>query len=693
MSAASIYVVGAEGSGSTLLWNCIARHPQLQAMKAWDTPGARDALPAEDVILHLSLPTLRPMRWVGGWAAPGGVRVILIRRSPLHAVFSAYRRFYRRPQPAWRNYLRATALEASWVARHDPLCVAYEDLVHNTAKVLRSVYAYLGVEVGFMPAIAITDQNDERWRHDARFAAFMSQALGVDPARDRPADVPVEQLDFGCHGTRIVIADATGAGVAASLRASLPPNLDPPGDATPAVKYVVERHVGARGVAAYRVLWRGEVCLRSRQKGRVVDWLRADIEGVVAGRSRQSLFVHAGVVGWRGRSIVIPGRTMSGKSRLVTELVRCGATYYSDEFAVFDREGRVLPFARRAVLRDAGVEVDPRRDAVAALPVGLIVSTSYRAGVAWQPREVRGARAVLPIIDNTVLARQESRPLLLLSAKLAARAVTLQGPRPEASVVAPLLLAHLDHLLDAGEAPEPRPAGAAIVERAQAVLAVEPPDQILAPSYFRVEGLLDEAEHVRLLAFARSRQADFAASSVIAATGERKIDDQFRRSATVHDLAEIWDLFEPKLRRLLPHVRRELDIAWFRVGEIERQMTVHRAGDFFCRHEDNGRPEVASRRLTCVYYFHDQPRRFSGGELKIFERLVRGASVEVGPGYVSVEPEDNSAVFFSSDTPHEVSPIVQTSTDFSGSRFSITVWFRIGEFPTCLESDLPGPEA
>ena len=43
------------------------------------------------------------------------------------------------------------------------------------------------------------------------------------------------------------------------------------------------------------------------------------------------------IVTWgRGRAIVIPGRTFSGKSTLVAELVRAGATYYSDEYAVED---------------------------------------------------------------------------------------------------------------------------------------------------------------------------------------------------------------------------------------------------------------------------------------------------------------------------------------------------------------------
>lgn len=686
MSPPPILVVGAEGSGTTLLWRCITAHPQLQGMQAMEHPAPCGPLPGEDAILHLSLPTLRPMRWVGGWEAPRGARVIVLRRSPLHTVFSAYQRFYQRPRPAWRSYLRAVALEASWIARHDPLCVTYEHLVLDTAATLRRVYAFLGVDVAFVPPIAITDQNDERWRADERFAAHARRAFG-EAAAPHPAadvDVPEETLDFGLHGARIAITDASGAGLVAALREQLPPRLDPPGDAPPDARYAVDRRTGTGGRITYRVVAQGEVRLRTRARQRLVDWLRAEIDSTVAERARHVLFVHAGVVGWRGHAIVVPGRSMTGKSRLVAELVRCGATYYSDEFAVFDEQGQVLPYARQAVLRDGAAPAElGARDAAAPLPVGLIVATHYRAGATWKPRELRGVRAVVPIIDNTVLARREARQLLRLSALLAPRAVTLQGPRPEAAEIAPRLLACLDGLLE-GVAPSP-PKSATIAERGQTVRELAtPPAEILAPRYLRFEDFLASEEHARLLAFARAREADFTASGVVNGSGTARVDEQYRRSVTLCDLDSIWDLFAVRLRRLLPHVRRELGLAWFPPGVVERQLTVHRQGGFFGRHWDNGSAGTAGRQLTCVYYFHGQPRRFSGGDLRLYERVVRGGSVRPGEGCVTLTPADNSAVFFSSSTPHEVCPVEVASDAFADSRFAITIWFRRGTRPSVL---------
>jgi hypothetical protein len=74
--------------------------------------------------------------------------------------------------------------------------------------------------------------------------------------------------------------------------------------------------------------------------------LEADIDFYLAQEARQTLFVHAGVVAWKGQAIVIPGRSRSGKTTLVKAFLQAGASYYSDEYAVFDGRGRVYPFPR-----------------------------------------------------------------------------------------------------------------------------------------------------------------------------------------------------------------------------------------------------------------------------------------------------------------------------------------------------------
>src|SRR5262249_6714881 len=140
----------------------------------------------------------------------------------------------------------------------------------------------------------------------------------------------------------------------------------------------------------------------------------------VAVKARHRLFVHAGVVGWRGRAIMVPGRSMTGKTVLVEALVRAGATYYSDDYAILDTRGCVYPYAKPLSLRENGgvirrhlpVESLGGRCGTKPLPVGLVVVTRYEAGACWRPRRLWPGQAVLALLDHTLLAR--SRPELTL---------------------------------------------------------------------------------------------------------------------------------------------------------------------------------------------------------------------------------------------------------------------------------------
>ena len=223
----------------------------------------------------------------------------------------------------------------------------------------------------------------------------------------------MEELALSCYGVEVRVVDAAGAELCQRLRDTLPPEFAAAaGAASVVVSYVVT--VGTQPVTAehpgYRVTPRRVEVFAAATEEDVFAWLCQDIDNAVAQRSRQMLFVHAGVVGWRGLAIVIPGRSHTGKSTLVAELVRRGAVYYSDEFAVLDDTGRVHPYRRPLVLRGestAAARSPPRAGGCAdgaAADRPRSWPDAYQPGATWRPTVVRGARAVLPLIDGTVLA-------------------------------------------------------------------------------------------------------------------------------------------------------------------------------------------------------------------------------------------------------------------------------------------------
>jgi hypothetical protein len=194
-----------------------------------------------------------------------------------------------------------------------------------------------------------------------------------------------------------------------------------------------------------------------------LDFFESMVRFDIAVTASDWLFVHAGVVGWQDRAIVIPAQSMHGKSQLVAALVSAGAEYYSDEYAVFDRDGRVHPFRLAASLREPdgrarrvvlATSVDPR-----PLPVGFVVATRYEPGTTWEPRRGTPGEAAMALLANTVRARIAPAETLRVLARAAEHAILLEGPRGEAGDTTPSLL----QACGSNDDPSPMPAEKASV--------------------------------------------------------------------------------------------------------------------------------------------------------------------------------------------------------------------------------------
>jgi hypothetical protein len=170
----------------------------------------------------------------------------------------------------------------------------------------------------------------------------------------------------------------------------------------------------------------------------------------LAEHSADYTFIHAGVVcaDRSAGAIVIPGRSFSGKTTLVAELVRAGATYYSDEYAVVDQHGLIHPFAKPLSIRRDGsqelgalVPVAESRTASQPVRARLILVTRYEAGARWDPTVRTTGEGAEALLANTVPARARPGAALAAVSALARGSRVLAGPRGEAAEVATAVLA------------------------------------------------------------------------------------------------------------------------------------------------------------------------------------------------------------------------------------------------------------
>ncbi len=111
-------------------------------------------------------------------------------------------------------------------------------------------------------------------------------------------------------------------------------------EASVSIRYQLLSGASGRAYPSYRLYAGANLVAEERRLTDVGRALAAHAEPFVAERAPDHLFVHAGVVGWEGRAIVMPAASFAGKTTLVQAWLEAGATYYSDEFAVLDRAGQ-----------------------------------------------------------------------------------------------------------------------------------------------------------------------------------------------------------------------------------------------------------------------------------------------------------------------------------------------------------------
>ena len=260
-------------------------------------------------------------------------------------------------------------------------------------------------------------------------------------------------IAFVSYGLRIGIR-ASSPQILDRLQGLLPPDAKPARGPRVQCLYslIVRGTKVGPNVRRFNILYADAVPLaRTKDTDQVLEALEMDLQLYVAERARRRVFVHAGVVGWRGRAIVIPGRTMSGKTTLVRALVRAGATYYSDEYAVLDERGRVHPYPKPMSIRKNGggrpMKIFPEAfggtTGVRPLPVGLVVATSYREGARWRPRRLSPGRAVMELLAHTVSARRDPERAFATLRSATGEATVIKGARGEAEEIAEALLGRL----------------------------------------------------------------------------------------------------------------------------------------------------------------------------------------------------------------------------------------------------------
>ena len=187
----------------------------------------------------------------------------------------------------------------------------------------------------------------------------------------------------------------------------------------------------------------------------------------------------------------------------------------------------------------------------------------------------------------------------------------------------------------------------------------------MTETFVQYQDVFGEAMNRQVYQLAVSKRNLFTRSK----TSPSRHYSDWRRSTVLYDdaLAGATSRLTDAIHARLPQVLKLLGIPPFEIGGIEVQLTSHQRGEYYHWHKDNSSPETASRIVTFVYYFHSEPRHYTGGELVIYSS--DGQSIVI-------EPVNDTLVFFDSGTKHEVKPVRSATARFEHGRFTLNGWIR-----------------
>jgi SM-20-related protein len=181
----------------------------------------------------------------------------------------------------------------------------------------------------------------------------------------------------------------------------------------------------------------------------------------------------------------------------------------------------------------------------------------------------------------------------------------------------------------------------------------------------------DEAE--RLLAYAVAAEGRFTETKVLLANATKaNVDRSLRQSRVLRDLGPFEGLLRTRAQALQLMLETEFGMSHKPPGEVEIELVAHGDGGFYRPHIDtftgDNASDGANRRLSLIYYVHRQPRRFSGGQLRL---------LSLGGGQpLAIEPAHDTLLAFPSFMPHEVEPVLIPEAGFENCRFAVNIWLH-----------------
>lgn len=209
------------------------------------------------------------------------------------------------------------------------------------------------------------------------------------------------------------------------------------------------------------------------------------------------------------------------------------------------------------------------------------------------------------------------------------------------------------------------------------------------PPHGRMEHFLAERDRQALFEWAVSEQSRFKPARVFYHAGNfARTDPRTRLALKRKGAGPIEPVLRSTLFAALPEIAAMVGYNGPQPSSIEFEINAYGDGAHFAPHIDiplgqarkpMGANPGEDRVITAIYYFHSEPKVFSGGALRLY-RFGADPAAEMPDLSIEFEPEQNSLLVFPSWAKHAVERVRCPTDRFADFRFAINCWFcrRLG---------------
>ena len=189
-------------------------------------------------------------------------------------------------------------------------------------------------------------------------------------------------------------------------------------------------------------------------------------------------------------------------------------------------------------------------------------------------------------------------------------------------------------------------------------------------SYERISDFLPSDERQALFSWCLLNSREFENAGVLRESeGVAQHDRNIRVASHALLRPDLRRMISRRIDQKIPQLMSGLGV---RAQKWKKEINVaaHNDGAHFSRHIDLaiGKNDAHSRRISAIYYFHAEVKKFEGGQLRLHSLL--------GGEFIDIEPEQNTLIAFPSFLPHEVVKVSCPGCAFADSRFAVNIWLH-----------------